>query len=511
MNAPAALLPPRPVLEAQSGSAWRPQLAALALVAASILMLFARDAGDMVAIWWTSSTYGHCLFVLPIIGWLVWQRRPELDALTARSWWPGLIVVGAGAFGWLLGDAAGVALVRHVGLVVMLQGAVAACLGPSVARGLLFPLVYAFFLVPAGEELVPPLQTLTARICMTLLGLAGVPAHIEGVFITTPNGWFEVAEACSGAKFLVAMIAYGALVANVCFRSWPRRIAFMAAAVVVPIVANGLRAWGTIYVAFLTTPDFATSFDHLVYGWIFFAVILALLMAAGWRFFDRRVGDRWFDPVRIEPVPPRRSANRYGVAATAIMLALAPLGWSAAIAATGRADLPDRIGLPVVPAWTRVSLNTGTPWRPHFADPDHSVIGRYSDSRGQLVDLAIIVYGSQAEGRELVGYGQGAVDPDGDWAWTDDRPAPPAGRAFRILAPGPVVREVVTFYRVGDVTTGSEARVKLETLKVRLLGGRQRAVAVLVSAEGRHARRAVDAFLVALGDIGALADRAATR
>ena len=73
-------------------------------------------------------------------------------------------------------------------------------------------------------------------------------------------------------------------------------------------------------------------------------------------------------------------------------------------------------------------------------------------------------------------------------------------------------REVVSFYRVGDILTGSATRVKLETMKVRLIGGPQRAVAVVVSARtpaGGSARPAIDAFLAALGPVDAFADRAA--
>jgi exosortase len=121
----------------------------------------------------------------------------------------------------------------------MLQGAVLACLGKAVTRGLAFPLFYAWFLVPAGEELVPAMQTVTARIAAFLLDLSGVPAHLEGIFITTPSGYFKVAEACAGVKFLIAMTAFGALVANLCFRAWPRRIAFLAVAILVPVLANG--------------------------------------------------------------------------------------------------------------------------------------------------------------------------------------------------------------------------------------------------------------------------------
>jgi EpsI family protein len=383
---------------------------------------------------------------------------------------------------------------------------VVAILGPAVGRGLLFPLGYALFLVPFGEELVPPLQTLTARMCMALLELAGVPAHIEGVFISIPNGYFEVAEACSGVKFLIAMLAYGALVANVCFQSWPRRIAFMAVAIVVPVLANGVRAWGTVYVAHLSSSDFAAGFDHVVYGGIFFAFVTAAVMAAGWPFFDRAPDDRWIANYPEHQDRPAARATTYALAAL-VALAAMPLLWASAVS-RGGAPLPAGIELPAVPGWSRVAMAEGHPWRPNFDGADHRLLGRYRDGEGRTVDLAIAVYARQEESRELIGYGQGAVGPESEWAWVEDSPAPPSGSTIRISAPGPVTREVTTFYRVGGVLTGSATKVKLETLRVRLLGGEQRAAAILVSAEEPGARPAVDAFLRAMGPVERVADRA---
>lgn len=483
---------------------WRAHLAALGLASAAILALFYRDAGDIVSIWWNSSTFNHCLLIGPIIGWLVWQRLPQLRRLTPAAWAPGLILVGAGALGWLLGEAGGVAFARHLGLAFMLQGAVIACLGKAVARGLAFPLFYALFLVPVGEELVPAMQTLTAGIASALLALTGVPAHLEGIFITTPTGYFEVAEACAGVKFLIAMLAFGALVANVCFRSWPRRIAFLAVSILIPILANGIRAWGTIYISHLTSVDFAASFDHVVYGGIFFAIVIALIVGAGWRFFDRGVDDPWFDPDQLQPEAPRGGRLPL-VAGAVVALALLPLAWSGAIAAAGARDVPADIAMPQVPGWTRIPTGEGRPWQPHFAGADLARLAHYRDGEGRVVELAIVVFARQSEGQELVGFGQGAVAPESQWAWTADAAPPPDGRAERIASHG-LEREVVSFYRVGNVVTGSAVGVKLETLKVRLLGGPQRAVAVLVSSESRPA---VDAFLAGLGPVDRLADRAA--
>jgi EpsI family protein len=117
---------------------------------------------------------------------------------------------------------------------------------------------------------------------------------------------------------------------------------------------------------------------------------------------------------------------------------------------------------------------------PIIAGADRIALGRYRNRAGQEVDLAIVVFARQEEGRELVGYGQGAAAEDGAWSWTATPPPPAGGKAERIGSNGHV-REVASFYRVGEILTGSPARVKLETVRVRLLGGPQRAVAVLVA------------------------------
>lgn len=488
---------------------WRAYLLRLALVIAALLAIFARDASAMAVIWWTVSTYTHCLFIIPLVGWLIWQRRDEVRSLVPSSYAPGLAFILAGGLLWMLGEAAGIALFRHAGLVFMIQASVLALLGPNVMRGLLFPIFYLAFLVPFGDELVPALQTVTAKLCMIFLGWAGVPAHIEGVFISIPTGAFEVAEACSGVKFLVAMIAYATLAANVCFRSWPRRIAFMILALIVPILANGVRAYATIHISYLTGNNgFAESFDHIVFGWVFFAVVLLVVMAIGWRFFDRGIKDPWLgDWTKSAPAPAR--PTRWPFAAAALSMALLPVGWQSAMASRGRADVSHRVALPNVANWTQVPRVQTFPWRPRFDGADQLVSGQYRDARGNRVDLSIAIYGWQAEGREIVGYAQGPFDPESHWSWANDTRAPDGGKAVRIFAPG-VEREVASFYRINGMTTGSASRVKLETLKTRLLGWNQVAVAVLVSAENsgsRPSRPAIDAFLRDLGPVSALADR----
>ena len=497
-------------------SPWRLHLAALAAVVAALLVLFAPDVGDLVHIWWTSTTFGHCLFILPVVAWLVWTRREGLMQLTPAACWPGLALVAAGGFGWLLGDAASVALARQLGLVVMVQGAVVTLLGPNVARALLFPLGYLLFAVPFGEELEAPLQSLTVAMVMPMLHLSGIPASVDGVLIHAGPYWFEVAEACSGAKFVIAMLAFGTLVAGVCFASWRRRAGFMAVALVVPGLANAVRAWGTIYAANLVGVEKATGFDHIVYGWVFFGVVMALVMAAGWRWFDRAPDEAVFDPAALQATP--RHAGALGPAALLVLAtALVFPAWSTAVA--GRAaTLPTVVTLPEVPSWSRAPLDGNAPWSPYYPAADHFLLGRYVDASGDAVDLSVAVFARQREGAELIAFGTGVLREADRWIRVADQPGIAGGSAMRITTSGRdgrlVKRVVATWYRVGRVTSASPLRVKLATTEARLLGGDQTAVAVHVSAvvrPGRDPRAAIARFMAAAGPVDRMADRVLAR
>jgi hypothetical protein len=101
-----ALTHPGPV-ERQTASEWQRALQYLGAAWAGLLALFWRDSADMVAIWWNSSTFNHCLLILPILVWLVMQRKELLAELEPKPWTPALLYGAVGAGGWLLGDAAG--------------------------------------------------------------------------------------------------------------------------------------------------------------------------------------------------------------------------------------------------------------------------------------------------------------------------------------------------------------------------------------------------------------------
>ena len=516
-------MPPEAAVAAMRGTqidriplAWRKPLAALGLTWTALIVLFAADWRAMAGQWWESSTYNHILLVPPIIAWLAGMRAREVARLEPLAWWPGLVPFAAAAFLWMLGDFAGFSLAQQLGAVLMLQASALVLLGPAVGRAMLFPLAYMLFLVPFGDELIPFLQTITARIVMVLLALSHVRAQLDGVFIATDFGYFKVAEACSGVKFLIAMAAYGTLVANVCFRSNKRRAVFLAVSLVVPILANGARAWGTIFIARSRGIAFAEGFDHIFYGWIFFAVVMVLVMLAGWRFFDRAIDDRMVNAEAIVASPLVRALSRHRLGPARAVGALAALallfqGWGAA-ANRLSADLPSSIDFAQVPGWHRVAGAPPAPWQPLHTGADHRLRARFADDRGHVVDVSFALYAAQGEGREAGGFGQGAQPLGGIWSWEKPGPGFADARSDILQAPGPVHRLAVTRYRTGGLLTGSNVALKLANIADRLLLRRQTTATLIVSAEdatGHPADASVRAFDSAIGPAARWIDRTA--
>ncbi|MFM7377233.1 MAG: exosortase A [Erythrobacter sp.] len=297
---PEAAAFPAPSQPKRLPAAWRAPLAALAAASLALGLACLGAWQAMAHQWWNIDTYNHLLLVPLIIAWLVALKEEELARLAPQPFLPGLLGVIAGLALWRAGEGLGINLVAQAGAVGALQAAAITILGLRVAIVLALPIAFAAFLVPFGDEIIPPLQSITAEIAIALTHASGIPARIAGIHIDTPAGLFVVAEACSGVKFLIAMVTLGVLVCATRFERWTTRAAFMAACVIVPILANGVRAWATIYVAQYVGAEKATGFDHIVYGWVFFAIIIAVLLGAAWRFVEREPEDYGWPLAAVE-------------------------------------------------------------------------------------------------------------------------------------------------------------------------------------------------------------------
>ncbi len=267
--------------------AWPTTLAVLGAYALWLIACYWDTVTSMVSIWYRSETFAHGFLVFPISAWLVWRERRKLARLApvpALSPGPLVVLALAGAV-WFAAELADVLAARHLAWITMLIAGVWMLTGNAVARRLVFPLGFLYFAVPIGEFLLPTLIEWTANFTVAALRASGVPVWREGMTFQIPTGAWSVVEACSGLRYLIASVTVGVLYAYLAYRSPLRRAAFVAASIVVPIIANWLRAYMIVMIGHLSGNRLAVGVDHIIYGWIFFGLVILLLFWVGsfWR------------------------------------------------------------------------------------------------------------------------------------------------------------------------------------------------------------------------------------
>ncbi len=295
---------------------------ALAAGLALLALLFRDEIAAALRVWTNSTAYNHCFLVLPIAAYLAWDRRATLVGIAIRpAPWVGLAALPLGA-AWLAAERLGIMEGRQLVLIGFVELLCLAVLGWRMFGRLAAPLLYLFFLVPFGEFIVPTLQAITTRFIEFGLGLTSLPYFIDNYVIEIPEGTFYVAEACAGLRFLIASVAFGVLYAVLIYRGWLRRTVFIAVSIVVPVVANGLRALGIVWLGHMLGSAQAAAADHVLYGWIFFSIVILLLVALGLPFRQ----DTAAPASRPAPAPPLPAALGASLAAAALLVACAASG-----------------------------------------------------------------------------------------------------------------------------------------------------------------------------------------
>jgi exosortase A len=422
--------PPQLAMPEQRSELFDDRTLAVGLVLSAIFWMLGwywETAQSMVVIWQRSETFAHGFLIVPISGWMIWRRRHAVAALDFRPNFFALPVLGMIGSVWLLAQSAGAGVVQQFCLIIMIPLIVWAVLGNEVVRALAFPLLFLLFAVPCGEFLEPLLMEHTANFVVATLRLTGIPVFREGQFFTIPSGSWSVVEACSGLRYLIASLTVGVLYAYLTYRSLVRRALFVVASLIVPIVANWLRAYMIVMIGHLSGNKLAVGVDHLIYGWVFFGVVMLALF---W------IGSFWREDLDPEPVAPSSPlpANPGPASLAAIMIATIAAAGLAAVwpAAAERLDNDDH-AQPALEAplpaggWQPVAERL-TDWTPGFQNP-RAFIHRGYNKDAKPAGLYIGYYRGQRPGAQLVS-SRNALVSSAEKAWRN------TGETRRVLVLG---------------------------------------------------------------------------
>ena len=492
---------------------WMPVLLGLACVLAAITLLFFDTARSMVAIWMRSDTYAHGFLILPVSLWLVWERREGLSRCSPEPTLVPVWLMLPTGLAWLAAHLVDVLVVQQYAFVGLWVLAIWAMLGTSVARYFAFPIGFLLFAVPVGESLTYPMMDITADFTVAMLRLTGIPVFRDGTFFSIPSGDWSVVEACSGLRYLIASVTLGVLYAYLTYTKLWKRLIFIAFALIVPVIANGLRAYMIVMIAHLSDMRLATGVDHLIYGWLFFGVIVTIMFA---------IGAIWRDqPSEARSLPAFRGTSRFGVVAVGLAAVCAAALWASLGWVLSRAGPEGAVALQAPKAaydW-RLDDSDGWDWRPKVVGADGDLYRFYRAPQG-LVGLYLGLYRSQRQGAELVSSANQMAEQQ-DLRWSDKeivrrRIALPEGELtvdeHRLESRGGRRLLVWSWYRVGGMATSDPYVAKLAEAGQRLVGRRDGAliaVAAPYEADREQAASLLTGFLsVMFASIDAELDRA---
>jgi exosortase A len=348
---------------------------------------------SMANIWSNTEDYSHGFFVPVIAFWLLLKNAPHIPAGSRPRVGETIIwclLTGTVLLLWAIAEVTSVGIAAKAAAIAVIPLIVFLAYGFAYAKQILFPLLFLFFMVPIGSSLTPALMEWTASVTIWALLSSGIPVFRSGLFFELPSGRWSVVEACSGLRYIIAAIVLSSVFAYLNFTAWWKRAMFIAAATIVAVIANWVRAYLIVLLGHFSGMTIGVGDDHVVYGWIFFGATI---------FFVFWFGGKWRDPPAC-PRPssaapsPLTASGQGGLfrRLTLFGIVFLCLGWLLGSYLDQRGEGTHRgneyysaaaanVGLKEAPGWFKPNFS-GARWEGYFGnDTARSYIALYSNQK----------------------------------------------------------------------------------------------------------------------------------
>ncbi len=475
-----------------------------------VLVIYQEAMLYLVGIWsrYEDGPYGHGFLVLAVSLYLVYARRRQLFSLVPCPSAGALPVVAGCVLVWMMAALVDIQMLQVVVLLPLVLSTFWAVGGQRIARQLLFPVLFISFALPVWSPLLPALREVTVGGAFFLVRLSGITAFLHGYEVQLPSGKLMVEDACSGLNYLMAGIALGVFHAYLNYQGLRPRLLIVATVACSAILANILRVFTIIYLAYISNMQHPMVHDHLMLGWYLFGALVVLLLL-----LDHQIHRRRKQAVSV--VVDHADADRVTRCNISMPWRIVLIGVATALVATGPAAawwIKHRVAAvtdyvieqpPGQGGWTGpVPQNDG--WEPMYHGAVENLRGYYRDDVRVLLYTGI--YQQQSQGRELIN-DLNLISSGSVWQQigAERTIVSSAGQALieaELVSPGNQRRLVWYWYRVAGHYTTSQTAAKILQL-VGLATGHESAAVIALAADNdgdiAQVRREMDDFLAAMG------------
>lgn len=247
----------------------------------ALTAVYAPVLADLVSDWWTDSNYSHGFLIPLISGYLLWKKRERLTKSVGSSSQLGLPLLALALALFVLGSAGAEYFTVRVSFIIALSGLVLFHFGASFLREMWFELGLLLFMIPLPYviyySLTFPMQLFATKVSIKALGLIGVPAVQQGNIIHLSGISLEVAEACSGIRSMLSLLALGALYSYFSQKSAIKRGALFLSTIPIAVLVNSVRVFITAVLAYTVGAGVTDEPLHSLMGLSVFVMAFTIL------------------------------------------------------------------------------------------------------------------------------------------------------------------------------------------------------------------------------------------
>jgi len=236
----------------------------------------------LIFLWANSDDYSHGFAIIPLALYILWQKREILHSAQVRGAWVGFLVATGSLLVYIVAKKGEMQTFASVSMIFFLWGTVIFLFGYEIFKACLFPLLILFFMIPVPAQIIAaltiPLQLLVTDASVWLASLFGIPILSEGNVIQLPQRTFQVVQACSGLRSIMAMLTLGAVLGYFTLRSNVLRAILFLLAVPIAIAVNIIRVFVLIAVFHSLSIDLSEGSLHTIMGLTIFGIAIGLFL-----------------------------------------------------------------------------------------------------------------------------------------------------------------------------------------------------------------------------------------
>lgn len=229
---------------------------------------------------WDKPEYSHG-YIIPVIALALMLKLLPAEPFRPTPVAAGLLMLGGLLIG-MFGNMAAVADIVTYGLLFSLAGIIVALAGWQGARRAWPAWLYLWFMLPLPNFIYWPLsiklQFISSEIGVYLIRLMNVPVYLEGNIIDLGVYQLQVAEACSGLRYLFPLASFSFLFAVLYKGPKIHKAIIFLAAIPITVLMNSVRIAVIGILVNQYGREQAEGFLHFFEGWVIFLVCIILLL-----------------------------------------------------------------------------------------------------------------------------------------------------------------------------------------------------------------------------------------